>query len=37
MGQRFEDAGLEDWSTVATSQGIPQPPEAGTGRELLVP
>ena len=37
MGQRFEDAGLEDWSNVATSQGMLQPPEAGTGRELLVP
>lgn len=37
MGQRFEDAGLEDWSNAATSQGIPQPPEAGTGRELIVP
>ena len=37
MGQRFEDAGLEDWSTAATSQGMLQPPEAGIGRELIVP
>ena len=37
MGQRFEDAGLEDWSSVATSQGMLQPPEAGRGKELIVP
>lgn len=37
MGQRFEDAGLGDWSNVATNQGTPQPLEAGRGKELIVP
>lgn len=33
MEQRvFEDAGLEDWSPAATSQGCLKPPGAGRGR-----
>lgn len=35
MGREFEDAGLEDWRDVATSQGCLEPPGVGRGRKAL--